>query len=56
MNGTVTPSVVVVVAIKLDAGGFFGSYGWKGPELPLFEVVPGSAAPSVDAPFGRYRY
>ena len=52
MNGTVTPSVVVVVSIWSRGGGFFGSYGWNGPPL-LFELVPGSAAPWVDEPLRR---
>src|SRR3954452_17831559 len=54
MNGTVTPSVVVVVSTSSSAGGFFGSYSWNAPPL-LFEVVPGSAAPSWDEPFLTYR-
>jgi hypothetical protein len=52
MNGTVTPSVVVVCSIWSLDGGFFGSYGWNEPPSP-FDWVPGSAGPSVDAPFGR---
>src|SRR3954470_18431660 len=52
MNGTVTPSVVVVVAISPSGGGLFGSYGWNGPPLP-FEVVPGSVAPCEEEPLGR---
>ena len=29
MNGTVTPSVVVVVAIAEGGGGLLGSYDWN---------------------------
>src|SRR3954462_5786766 len=54
MNGPVTPSVVVVASTSSSAGGFFGSYAWNAPPL-LFEVVPGSAAPSWVEPFRTYR-
>src|SRR3954467_14051218 len=54
MNGTVTPWVVVGFSTSSSAGGFFGSYAWNAPPL-LFEVVPGSAAPSWDEPFRTYR-
>ena len=52
MNGTVTPSVVVVVSMSSDDGGFSGSYGWNEPP-PLFESMPGNGCPSCEAPFGR---
>ena len=52
MNGTVTPSVVLVVATEPAGGGFCGSYGWNEPPLPL-EFVPGSVAPCSEEPLGR---
>src|SRR4051794_30684248 len=55
MNGTVTPSVVVVSAIWPAAGGLAGSYGWKALPPPSLPLTPGRAAPLVGAPLGRYR-
>ena len=53
MNGTVTPSVVVVVSISSAAGGFSRSYGLERPLAP-FEFVPGHAAAARSGrPSGR---
>ena len=49
MNGTVTPSVVVVGDLLSADGGLLGSYGWNGPP-ELFEFVPGNVAPSLARP------
>src|SRR4051794_34270840 len=54
MNGTVTPSVVVVLATEPGGGGLFGSYGWNDPPLLLL-FVPGSVPPCVGVPAGGER-
>src|SRR3954447_10695692 len=42
MKGTVTPSVVVVVATSAEGGGFLGSYGWNEPAdaTPVTPTLP----------------
>jgi hypothetical protein len=38
MNGTVTPSVVVVLAIASSGGGLAGSYDWRAPPVGLIAL------------------
>ena len=52
MNGTVTPSVVVVVAMSSRAAGSQGHTAETGRPVSL-EVVPGIPPLSVLAPLGR---